>query len=535
MWAREGKWAEIAVSGVSMTPLIPDRSTLTVKFGREGLAVGDVVLYSSAGRIIAHRVLRLGRGGRRWGYLKVKGDPLRHGEASWIPVEDIVGRVVAVTRPDGRTLLLNDALGRLGNRAAALVSGLPARAEGRLRALARASKPLRITPAVLGALHPVYLWGGRKRGRRFSVLLGDAERFLLALCKLTMDEEQIRPAKAALRGEVPWDHVVGVSASLGLAPLLFRNLSLPELRGSVPATAMSALARSAHAAACRVAIQLDSLDRILDALRREGMDPVLLKGAALALTLYEQPALRPMQDIDLLVEEEQQPAAVACVERMGFRGIANDFSDAFYERHHHARPLADATGRVIVEIHRGLVPPEDGLRLDPRPFLDRAVRAEVRGTRYRVLSREDQLVHAALHLSYADRFIGRVRDLLDVHAQVEREDRAPEWGIVVECARAPVLSRSLYSTLDLARRLLGTPVPPAVLSELARDSGWDPLARGLVRALGQSSLFRGSASDRLLSAPAARWICDTLIKRRGWIDRGKDLFALLQIPTSLTA
>ena len=535
MWAREGKWAEITVAGVSMTPLIPDRSTLTVRFGRQGLAVGDVVLYAAPGRIIAHRVLRMGRGGRRWGCLKVKGDPLRHGEASWIPVEDVVGRVVAVRRPDGKCLLLNDALGRLGNRAAALISGLPALAEGKLRALIGAAKPLSLTPTLLGALHPLYLWGGRKPGRDVSVLLGDEERFLLAAGRLRMREKDIRRVSALLCREILWERVTGAASSLGLAPLLFRNLGRPELREKVPEAAMAALGRSAHAAACRVAIQLGALDRILSALRRGGVDPVLLKGAALAITLHDQPALRPMQDIDLLVEDGQKENAVRILSELGFRGVVNSLTDAFYASHHHARPQADRGGRVIVEIHTGLVPPEDGLSLDPRPFLDRAVRIEVKGHPYRILSKEDQLVHAALHLSYADRFIGRIRDLMDVHALVDRADRAMDWGRVLDAARSPEVSRSLFSSLDLSRRLLGSPVPPAVIHEMARGTGWDPLARGLVRALARSSLFRASSSDKLLSAPAARWMCDALIKRSGWLDRGKDLFELLQAPGQIAA
>src|SRR5512145_3528 len=123
LWAREGKWAEIAVSGLSMSPLIPSGSRLTVRFGREGLSNGDVVLYTTAAHLVAHRVIALGRRGRRWGWLKVKGDPLSWREATWIPVEDVVGRVVAVHRPDGETVLMNTLLGRVAGRLAAAVSG----------------------------------------------------------------------------------------------------------------------------------------------------------------------------------------------------------------------------------------------------------------------------------------------------------------------------------------------------------------------------------------------------------------------------
>lgn len=530
LWAREGKWAEIGVSGFSMTPLLPDKSRLTVRFGRHGLAVGDVVLYSAPEHIVAHRVLRLGRGGRRWGYLKVKGDPLRHSAATWIPVEDVIGRVLAARRPDGTAILLNGVTGRIASRIAAVVSVAAAALEGRTRTVLGAGGDLRVTQALLGLLDPVYRLGGGRRFPRAGLLLDPEERLLIAAARLRMTEEEEWRLRQLLGKEVPWERIVAAASGLGLGPPLYRNLIRRRIADRVPGAALAALAKSARAAACRFAIQLDSLRAVLAVLRRNGIDPVLLKGVALALTLYDQPALRPMQDIDLLVEEEEVDRALSGLREIGFRGISSERSDAFYATHHHARPMIRTGGQVIVEIHRGLVPPEDGLKLDPGPFIERAVRIERHGERFRTLEREDQILHLGLHLSYADRFIGRLRDLLDLHAVIDQEGRPLEWGLILACSRRHEVSRSLYSTLDLARRLLGTPVPAAVLGELTREAGWDPFAASLLRTLARSSLFRASSSEAILSTPAARWLCDALIKRLRWGERLRDALGLLASP-----
>jgi putative nucleotidyltransferase-like protein len=527
LWAREGRWAEISIAGVSMSPLIPDASRLTVRFGRQGLTPGDVVLYATDSRIIAHRVLRLGRRGRRWGFLKVKGDPVRSGEAAWVPVEDVVGRVVAVRRPDGVSILLNTAACRLANRLAAGISGAAAWTEGKARGVLGASRRLTATPALLSLLGPLYRFGSRSRKREAGLLLSSEERFMLVAARVRMSAEDDRRLRQALGNPVTWGRLPAAAAPLGLAPILYRNLSRAEIRHHVPAAVLSALGRNAHASACQMAIQIEALDEMLEALGGEGIEPILLKGAALALTVYEQPALRPMQDLDLLVEEKQVDAAAAVLVRLGFRAIAATRTAAFYAAHHHTVPMIGKGGRVIVEIHRGLVPPEEGLRIDPARFFERAIRVEARGRTYRILSREDQVVHACLHLSYCDRFVGRLRDLIDVHALVETGAKAPDWGVILDTSPRTDVCRSLFSSLDLARRLLGTPVPPEVLNELARGAGWDPVAERLLRVFARSSLFMGSFSEGLLPGPSARFLCGTLIKRARWSTRLKDLAQIL--------
>lgn len=84
-WQQVGKWADVALEGVSMDPIIKNGATLRVRFGPPApkgsplgsdLRVGDVVLYAAPARLIAHRVIRVGARGRRKGWVRVKGDPL---------------------------------------------------------------------------------------------------------------------------------------------------------------------------------------------------------------------------------------------------------------------------------------------------------------------------------------------------------------------------------------------------------------------------------------------------------------------------
>src|SRR5262245_37586783 len=191
MWHQQGKWVDVALEGVSMDPIIRDGALLRVRFGpltgdRGGagdLLVGDVVLYASPTRLIAHRVIRIGRRGRRAGWVKVKGDPLISHKASWIRTTEILGRVAAVTQPDGTRLYLNTPAGRLMNRPAALVpstlGAVDARWPGR-----RPLPPARsLTGRTLGVLNRLHDAAQRHLEIDCGRLLTPEDRFLVQACR----------------------------------------------------------------------------------------------------------------------------------------------------------------------------------------------------------------------------------------------------------------------------------------------------------------------------------------------------------------
>jgi hypothetical protein len=99
---------------------------------------------------------------------------------------------------------------------------------------------------------------------------------------------------------------VSVLVGQGIAPLLYANARVPELRDA-----------AVRAAALEPLRTID-LQEVLAALAGRGVTSLLLKGAALAHDLYERPELRPRVDTDLLIDTAALPAAREVLLELGF-------------------------------------------------------------------------------------------------------------------------------------------------------------------------------------------------------------------------
>ena len=276
------------------------------------------------------------------------------------------------------------------------------------------------------------------------------------------------------------------------------------------------------------------LFRSLDLLKERAIEPVLLKGAALSSLVYDDPTLRTMNDLDLLVGAAEIPVAVAALESLSYQPIFRaahadpSVREAFYGRHHHTTPLMEPRGRAVVELHRHIVTMAGSARYDIEAIRQRARAVEIDGRRALVPSPADLVLHTCLHLSYADRFVGKLRDLIDLHETVSLYTEEIDWGQMLAEVPSDAAARCLYSCLDLAQRLYGTPVPADFLYEMRRASGLGFVSSRLLRALACSVLFTGGAANQsVLTTASARWCCDTLLRRSGWSARLRALAALL--------
>ncbi len=142
-----------------------------------------------------------------------------------------------------------------------------------------------------------------------------------------------------------------------------------------------------------------ALTSALELLERARVPVIVLKGGALALSVYPDPPLRPMNDIDLLVPPDAVETAVAALRSGGFL-VPDEETASFWKRAYFHLPLrAPGDGYVLVELHWGIAQADRH-----HPVTDELFRAslplpEAAGSARR-LGPEDMLVHLSLHHAY---------------------------------------------------------------------------------------------------------------------------------------
>jgi hypothetical protein len=235
-----------------------------------------------------------------------------------------------------------------------------------------------------------------------------------------------------------------------------------------------------QAVAC---LRLEQIIGICEHFTAAGIPIVLLKGAALALTVYDEPLLRPMADIDIWLQPEHLAGAADLLQGLGFQLAINP------ERPPHLQSLAlgelvfcnQTWPATVVELHWS---PFTGwwnrftTAIDHASLWHRSVPlTAARGTGLverittplvRQLAPEDTIIHLAAHLAVNHQFgLKPLRALIDLCLTVN--ERAVNWDIVVQRAVDWRLATVVWLTLVLAQELSGLAVANETLRRLQPD------------------------------------------------------------------
>jgi hypothetical protein len=209
------------------------------------------------------------------------------------------------------------------------------------------------------------------------------------------------------------------------------------------------------------------LDETLAPLRAAGIDVLLLKGAALASTIYPTFNARPMGDLDLLVRGGRDKEAWELVRGVRWSWDHQENLDRFYEEHHHYPPLHDADGTELrLELHTALFVAGHPFNLPLTSLWDTAEPVPVRGAGIYVLEHHAQMLHLCLHFAWSHTMASASwRTCRDLQTLIGTG--RTDWDRFIELAHGSRAATSTYWTFRLARALSGLEVPPEVLDRLA--------------------------------------------------------------------
>lgn len=329
------------------------------------------------------------------------------------------------------------------------------------------------------------------------------EARLLVLATQAPAAEVDREIADLVRQPLDWRLVGALAEREKLLPVLWKRIG--RLATSLPDTEAERIRRQSAVVEFRMALAETVLEEVLRQLSAADVPVMLLKGAALATTVYGSFGARPMGDLDILVPSSEAHRAWQLLVSSGWR---KEFEGGatFYEGHHHLAALVDPKGLgIVLEVHRAILPPAGPFLFDDSELWRDAKPVSVGGTRAWVPSGPHQLLHLSAHFAWSNMLSsGLGRTVRDVAALLEAEPM--DWDAFVSLARSTRAGTCAFWTLSMARALTRAPVPAGVLEQL-RTRQPAVVTTALQRALTASALLGACPSIRV-----RRWLWKAAIQ-----------------------
>jgi hypothetical protein len=258
-----------------------------------------------------------------------------------------------------------------------------------------------------------------------------------------------------------WRQLGDIAGKHRLGPMLHRLSAARDIDVGVPVGLRAQWHADYRQSALASLAAKGTLIRISRALNEGGIAYAALKGAWLAWRGYEDPALRPMRDIDILVSPRDLEATYRVLVA---NGLEESTGRAFWEETltsglKHLPALRDRATGVYAELHgrlfehievgaslARLARPEDLLAAREWQALDKE--------RIAYLSAADNLLHLIVHCIYEHRFDNGPQVLHDLAALLSRQP--VDWERFWIDAQAGGWSRGCELLLCMAERMNGS-------------------------------------------------------------------------------
>lgn len=337
---------------------------------------------------------------------------------------------------------------------------------------------------------------------------------LLVACvvRASSDREIVRGLDGLREGDAL--ELVRLSRAHGVAPLAHQRMSAvthPLARRLVGALEVDrAVAQARHQLTLRAVAEVGS------ALAHPFL---VLKGPALSLGWYDDPAVRVYHDLDLLVQPRDFSASLDALRARGFDEVARNWHGFLA---HGVAEIPLAKGATCVDLHWDTVALARDRRdvvLDVEGLFGHSVQRTVGSVEVSAPDATDTLLHLCVNAGLDG--ARRLSRLVDVD-RVAR-DAALDWSRLVATACRGGAHALAHAVLRRAHVLLGTPVPAAVLADLSPFPGWSALTRPHLRRDGR--LHRGLSGGLLVSSGRAsagatilalgRTVEEAVLERRG--------------------
>jgi hypothetical protein len=268
------------------------------------------------------------------------------------------------------------------------------------------------------------------------------------------------------RVDADWEEVFQGICRNGLLGLTHRYLERHTGHDYPPPAFRERIRQAYHLDAMRMALKRRHVGRVLSHLAGASLDYMVLKGPAVAQTVYPHPSLRSFNDLDLMVRECDWASTHRLLTELGCRsdhGAQHPPKLCPQAVVHHSQYWQPEMG-LLVEVHYDDLLHSGFAARDVEAFWRRAVWIDIDGASVKTLSLEDELIHLCVH-AHQHKY-SRLLTLSDIAFMVRDHAAQLDWDCLLATVRIEDACIEIYYSLWFLERMLGVGVPEGVLSLL---------------------------------------------------------------------
>jgi hypothetical protein len=291
-----------------------------------------------------------------------------------------------------------------------------------------------------------------------------AADLLIACARASISDAGLEAVRAAVEADaLDWPLVVSTAKDHGVMPVLHRGIERAGVASAVPTAVWQELQSFVQKNARRNLYLMQSLLRLIAALRMKNVRVLPYKGPLLALLAYGDLSMRQCGDLDIVTPKSDVPTARQVLKDLGYELMEK--MDAEQEARYVASPhqydfaYINADKTVMIELHWQVTGRFLSFDPDPVDLWERSAKLTLFGASMNMLTPEDLLLILCAHGT--KHFWTRLTWICDI-ALLLRKYPAMDWSLVLRRADELGARGMTLLSLELANQVLGAELSPEI-------------------------------------------------------------------------
>ncbi len=282
------------------------------------------------------------------------------------------------------------------------------------------------------------------------------KRYIARLLNLKKGEEGIDEIWNVLES-TGWSDIINIAQEQRVITFLFHKLKQLGLEAKLSPETLRIMSLKYQEGVAHNVVTRHVLKDIIRSFNQYGIKTVILKGAInFCENIYENWNLRSMEDLDILIKEEDFPAARQCMKTAGLCYIEGQIPRDLSE---------DFEGRdIAVDMHYLPVPEKHINLFDMDSFWSNAMCVEMDGIKTHIPSPTDQIYHKFVHdvVRHQELVNFRIQDMCDFVMTAQYYNERIDWEEILRRARRNDIESLFNFHCWQIKRNLGVELPQPI-------------------------------------------------------------------------